>query len=100
MQVDPHPTGHELLGAQDVGVQVPAVAGEPFALIDQSCVFLRDRGFEARRLAVEHQLLECPMCRMQDDRCRRLVDLARLDPHEPILDHVDPADPVKATDPI
>jgi len=37
---------------------------------------------------------------MQDDRRRRLVDLSRLDPHEAVLDHVDPPDPVEAAQPV
>jgi hypothetical protein len=73
---------------------------EPFALVHQSRVFLGDRSLEAASLAVEHQILEGPMRGMEDDRRRRFVDLARLDAHVAIFDHVDPADPMKPADPI
>ena len=36
------------------------------------------------------------MRRVQDAGGRRLVDLARLDPHQAVLDHVDPADAMRA----
>jgi hypothetical protein len=76
MQSDPHTTGDWLLGAQDIGVEVSTVTREPFALIDESRVFLGDRGFETRYLAIEDQILEGSVRRVQDDRRRRLIDLA------------------------
>src|SRR2546425_12360800 len=40
------------------------------------------------------------MCRVQDYGGGRFVDLPRLDPHEAVLDHVDPAHPVEAAQPV
>src|SRR5205823_11625065 len=45
-------------------------------------------------------VFEGPMRRVQDDGRRRLVNLPRLDPHETVLDHVDPADAVQAAQPV
>src|SRR5207248_9999029 len=59
-------------------------------------VFLRRRGLETRHLAVEDELLEGAMRGMQADGRRCFVDLARLDPNEAILDHVDPADSMQS----
>jgi len=76
VQLDAHATGDGLLGAQDVGVEVSTVTGEPFALVHEPRVLLGNRGLEARRLAIEHQILERPVRRMQNDRRRCFVDLA------------------------
>src|SRR2546425_7290535 len=40
------------------------------------------------------------MCRVQDYGGGRFVDLPRLDPHEAVLDHVDPAHPVETAQPV
>ena len=89
MELDPDPARHGLLGARDVGVEVTPVGGEPLALIHEARVFLRRRGLETCHLAVEDELLEGAMRGMQDDGRRCLVDLARLDPNEAILDQAD-----------
>jgi len=76
VQLDPDASGHQLLSAQGVGVEIAPVTRKPFALVNQSRVFVRGGGFEAGRLAVEHQFLEGPVGRMQDGRRGRFVDLA------------------------
>src|SRR5437879_12176803 len=84
------------LCALDVGVEVAPVTGEPLALVHEARVLRRDRSLETRSLGVEHHVLEGPVRGVQDDGRRRLVDLARLDSHEAVLDHVDAADAVQA----
>ena len=49
-------------------------------------------------IARDDQLLELAVRGVQHDRGRRLVDLARLDAHQPVLHHVDAADAVRAGD--
>ena len=51
---------------------------------------------EPLEIARDDELLELAVRGVQDDRRRRLVDLARLDPDQPVLDHVDAADAVRA----
>jgi len=82
------------LCALDVGVEVAPVAGKPLALVHETRVLRCDRGLETANLGIEHQVFEGAMRRVQNDGRRRFVDLPRLDPHEAVLDHVDPADAV------
>src|SRR2546423_9271722 len=84
------------LCALDVGVEVAPVTGEPLALVHEARVLRRNRSLEMASLGVEHQVFESPVRRVKDDSRRRLVDLARLDSHEAVLDHVDAADAVQA----
>ena len=76
------------------------MASKPFALVHEARVLRRDRCLEAPNLGVEHQVFEGPMRRVQNDGRRRFVDLSRLDSHEAVLDHVDPADTMQAPDPV
>jgi len=96
MELDANRPAHGVLCALHVGVEVAPVTSEPLALVDQTRILGRDRAFETPNLGVEHQVLEGPMRRVQNDGRRRLIDLPRLDPHEAVLDHVDPAHPVEA----
>src|SRR6266576_6293767 len=84
------------LCALDVGVEVAPVAGEPLALVHEARVLRGNGRLETPSLGVEHQVFEGPVRGVKNDGRRRLVDLARLDPHEAVLDHVDAADAVQA----
>ena len=74
------------------------VRREPEAVVDHLRVFPRDARLEAQRVLREHHLFEGLVRRVQDHRRRRLVDLARLDTDEAVLDLVDAADAVLAAD--
>src|SRR5436309_1261685 len=89
---------HETLRAADVHSEVLMVRREPEAVVDHLRVFPRDARLEAQRVLREHHLFEGLVRRVQDHRRRRLVDLARLDTDEAVLDLVDAADAVLAAD--
>ena len=72
------------------------VRGEPQAVVDQVGVLLRDALLHPVLLLRERYRLQRPVRLQQRDGGRRLVDLARLDAHQPVLDHVDAADAVLA----
>ena len=95
-QLDANIAGHALLHGGDKGVHRPARIREPEAVVHQVAV----RGAEVTRnpieLARRHERLQVAVRRVEHDGGRRLMDLARLDAEQPILDHVDPADAVVA----
>ena len=67
------------------------VRGEPQAVVDEVGVLLRELRLEAQRLLGQHHVLERPVRGMKDHRRGRLVDLARLDPDQAVLDLIDAA---------
>jgi hypothetical protein len=67
---------------------------EPLAVVDELGVAQREALLLVRRLAVERERLERPERLDEQRSARRLVDAARLDADEPVLDQVDPADAV------
>ncbi len=71
---------------------------EPQSIIDDVGVFLRDQRLEAGGLLAQAQRLQLAMGLVQDHRRRRLVQLARLDADQPVLDVIDPADAVLAAE--
>src|SRR5207248_9717721 len=100
MELEANRPAHGALCALDVSVEVAPMTGKPFALVNETRVLRRDRRLETPSLGVEHQVFESPMRRVQDDGRRRFVDLSRLDSHEAVLDHIDPADAVQAAQPV
>src|SRR6266481_8482626 len=89
---------HETLRAAHVGREVLMMRGEPEAVVHEVRVLLRQLRFEAQRLLRQHHVLERAVRGVEDDRSWCLVDLARLDPHEAVLDLIDAADTVLPTE--
>jgi len=80
------------------GLERLAEGREPLAEVDQLGVAGRDPLLLVRRLAVERERLE-RLERLDEQRpARRLVDAARLDADEPVLDDVGAADAVPPGD--
>ena len=80
----------------DERVEGPLQRGEPQAVVDQLAPPLVDAALEPRQVALDGHVLELLVGGDQRDRPRRLVDLAALDADEPVLDHVEPADALRA----
>ena len=98
MQRHPDLSGHKPLGAGDVRVEVTAMAREPLSLVDQARVLLGNGGLEMGRFCLKRELFHCSVRRVEDDGGRGFVHLPGLDADVPVLDHVDPADPMAPTD--
>ena len=71
---------------------------EPEAVVDGVGVHPSHVLLDALEIARDDELLELTMRGVQHHSGGSLVDLARLDPHQPVLDHVDAADAVRAGD--
>ena len=78
--------------------QVARQGTEPQAVVDEARELVGDEPVEAERVARQGQPLQGVVGSVQDRRRGRLVDLAALDADEPVLDVVDPADAVRATE--
>ena len=94
MQTHADLAAHEALRAAHVRREVLVVRGEPQAVVDEVGVLLRELRLEAQRLLRQHHVLERAVRGMKDHRRGRLVDLARLDPDQAVLDLIDAADAV------
>ena len=96
--IQPHPdlARDDPLRRRDVRPQVARQRAEPQAVVDQPRQLVGHEPVEPQRVARQRQPLERPVSGVQDRRRRRLVDLAALDPDQPILDVVDPPDAVRA----
>ncbi len=68
------------------------VRREPQAVVDQIRVLLRHALLEPQLQLRQRQRFEGAVRFEERDRPRRLIDLARLNPDEPVLHHVDAAD--------
>ena len=62
---------------------------EPQAVVGELGQLVRHEMIEPKGVLGQRESLERPMSRVQHDGRGRLVDLATLDPHQPILDVVD-----------
>ena len=69
---------------------------EPQAVVDHLRPLLRDQVLETRHLFRQRDVFECLMSLQQQHGGGRLVDFARLDADQPVLEVVDAADPVLA----
>ena len=96
MQHHPDLTGHRALRLVDEGVQGPLQRREPLAVVDQFAPALVDPALEPGQFALDGDVLQFHVRGDQGDRAGRLVDLPALDPDQPVLDHVQPADPLGA----
>ena len=96
VELHPHRARDVLLVRDGEGHQVLVKLAEPEAVVDQVGVGLADQRLEPERLLREGQELELAMRLVQHDGGGRLVDLARLDADQAVLDVVDPADAVLA----
>src|SRR5580693_1481904 len=69
---------------------------EPEAIVDQVGIGLAYQCLEAERFLGKRQELDFTMGLMEQQGGRGLIDLARLDPDQAVLDMVDPAHAVLA----
>ena len=90
--------GDALLRDVDERVVRFALGGPPAALVHEVGVARRDQVLRGERAAVEHELLELRVRRVEQRAARRLVDAARLHADHAIFDEVDDADAVLAAD--
>ena len=95
---DPHLARHDRLRRRDERVERGLRGREPEAVVDERGIPVGELGLQVLQVALDRQRLERAVRRVQQRRGRGLVDLARLDAHEPVLDHVDPADAMGARD--
>src|SRR5215471_3177539 len=98
VELEAYPSGGELLAAIDRGLQHLALGREPEAVVDQLGIARHQLVLKMRRAAVERDLLDAAMGREQDRAARRLVHAARLHADEAVLDEVEPADAVLASE--
>src|SRR5581483_424992 len=92
-ELEPHCSADEALRALNVRGQVLVQCAIPLSVVDEPRVLARDDLFEARLLATEGEALQGLVRGVQHNRCRCLVNLARLDAHQAILDVVNAPDP-------
>ena len=97
-ELDPGGARDVLLVRDDERHQVLVKLAEPEAVVDQVGIGLADQRLEPERFLGEGEELDLAMGLVEHDGGRGLVDLARLDPDEAVLDVVDPADAVLAGD--
>ena len=71
-----------------------ALGRPPASLVHEIGIAGRDEILGRQRAAVEHELLELGVGRVEQGTARRLVHAARLHADHAILDEVDPADAV------
>ena len=96
MQGHPDVARHRRLGLVDQLVQRPLERGVPLAVVDQLAPALVDPALEPGQLPLDGDVLQLHVGGDQRDRARRLVHLAALDADQPVLDQIQPADPVGA----
>ena len=82
------------LRRRGVRPQVARQRAEPQTVVHQPRQLVGDHPVEPERVARQGQPFERPMRGVQDRGRRCLVDLAALDPDQPVLDVIDPADAV------
>ena len=98
VEADPDLAGDDALGGRHIGTQVAGQGAEPQAVVDEAGQLVRHEGIEPERVARQRQPLERPVGGVEDGRGRRLVDLAALDPDQPVLDVVDTPHAVRAAE--
>src|SRR5260370_20352278 len=98
VELQPHDAFDILLALVDQRLQHFALGGEPEAVVDQLGIARHHLVLEMRRTAVEGQALDPAMRRLQDRAARRLIDAARLHADKPVLDEIEPADPMLAAE--
>ena len=100
LERQPHLAGDELLRLVDEGVDRLARRAEPEALVDELGPARLELALGDELGLRQDEVLERLVRGDQRDRRGRLVDLAALDADGAVLDHVDPADPVGAGEPV
>src|SRR5450830_446380 len=96
VQHDPDVTRDVALGVRDEDVKGLLQRREPLAVVDQLGPALAHGPLEPRLLTLDRDVLELLVCGDESHGAGRLVDLARLDADEAVLDHVDPPDALRA----
>src|SRR5262245_55579088 len=97
-QLHPHYTVYKSLTACDEAREIIVQSAEPQSIVDQIGVFLRDQGLEALLLLAETQRFQLAVRIVQDECPGGLVQLARLDADQAVLDVVDAAYAMLAAD--
>src|SRR5438445_12039142 len=87
-ELDADRPGHIVLIARHVMEQVNLKSAEPQSIIDYICVLLGHDGVKTLGLLAQHQCLQLAVGVVQNYGPRCLVEFARLDADEPILDMV------------
>src|SRR6185436_21131715 len=96
VELDPDLAGDLRLRGLHEPPQVSLELGEPETVVRRLGDLVGDHPAEAQLVLREGQALERAVGRMEHDGSGRLVDLAALDPDEPVLDVVDATDAVAA----
>src|SRR5256712_11899891 len=91
-ELQPHVARHVALRLRDECVEGVAKWAEPQAVIDHLRPLLRDKVFEPRDLLRQGDVFESLVSLQEEDGSGCLVDLARFDADEPVLEMIDPAD--------
>src|SRR5581483_8283400 len=89
---------HLCVGGVHVGVEVLAQRLPPQARVDEVRPFLVEPGFELVLVNRRNEPLELGVRRQQDRGRRHLVDVADLQPDDPVLDVIDDPDAVTGGD--
>ena len=97
-QLHANSTSDALLDARDERVERIPRGSEPSTVVHQIGVHVGDDVGRSREIAARDEALEITVRRMQHRSRRRFIDLACLDPDNSVLDHVDPADAMVASD--
>src|SRR6478735_474289 len=92
----PDVTGDVLLGLEQERVEGVLQRREPEPVVDQLAPALLDLALEPREVALDGDVLELLVRRDERDGAGSLVDLAALDADEPVLDHVEATDALRA----
>src|SRR5258708_38118621 len=85
-----------LLALVDQRLQHLALGREPEAVVDELGIARHQLVLEMRGAAVERDAFDAAMGAMQDGTAGRLLDAARRQADEAVLDEVEPADAVLA----
>ena len=97
-EAQPHLTGDVALALRDEGLECRAQRRIPQPVVDQLGPARLEAGLLVLQVALEGQVLEVCVRRDERQRGRALVDLAALDPHTAVLDHVESSEATGAGD--
>ena len=98
LEAEPDLAGDVALGRVDERVERLAQRREPQPVVDELGVAGLEPGLLPHDVALERDRLEIRVREHQREHPGALVGLPALDPHPAVLDHVEPAEPVRADD--
>src|SRR5882757_4852870 len=100
VQHHPDLSGDVLLRVVDEGLERALQRRVPEPVVDQLAPLLVGGSLEPGQFALQRDVLELGVRGDQRHGSRRLVDLAALDADQPVLDHVEPANALRARAPV